>query len=365
VNAIPAGIVSLQDYIDAAEKRLPEAVWAYMSGYGADGRSRAENRAAFDRYPLRPRVLRDLSGGHTKLRLLGQELAHPILVAPMAYHKLAHPDGEHATLLAAAARNAVSVVSAQASTDMADLAGRAQGPLWFQLYFQPRREDTLRLVRRAEEAGYKALVVTVDAPVNGIRNTEQRAGFALPQGISAVNLAGFQSPERPVPEGGSQVFDGLMHLAPVWADIAWLCEQTKLPVLLKGILDPGDAALALEHGADGLIVSNHGGRVLDAGFSALEALPEVRARVGKEAVVLMDGGIRRGTDVLVAHALGADAVLVGLPILSALAVGGAVGVAHALDILRTEFEVAMALTGCKTLRDITSDTLWQTMPRQS
>ncbi|SNT72634.1 alpha-hydroxy acid oxidase [Paracoccus seriniphilus] len=365
MNAIPAGIVSLQDYIDAAERRLSPEIWAYIAGSAADGRSRAANRAAFDRHRLRPRVLRDLKGGHSRLTLLGEEIAHPILVAPMAYHRLAHPDGEHATLLGAAARKAISVVSSQASTDMTELAARAQGPLWFQLYFQYHRDDTLQLVRRAEDAGYKALVVTVDAPVNGIRNQEQRAGFSLPQGIHAVNLAGFATPRLHLPEGGSQVFDGLMQCAPTWADIAWLRNQTELPILLKGILDPEDAELALEHGASGVILSNHGGRVLDAGLSALDALPQVRARLGARALVLMDGGIRRGTDVLIACALGADAVLVGLPILSALAVAGAVGVAHALDILRTEFEVAMALTGCKTLRDITSDTLWHSPPRQS
>jgi 4-hydroxymandelate oxidase len=276
----------------------------------------------------------------------------------MAFHKLVHPEGEHATLLGAAARQTTAIVSAQASMDMSALAQKAQGPLWFQLYIQANRDDTLTLVRRAEHAGYKALVVTVDAPVNGIRNTETRAGFALPSDISAVNLAEFDAPDLTVKLGQSQVFDGFMHLAPTWDDIDWLRAQTTLPILLKGLLDPEDAALAVQHGADGVIVSNHGGRVLDAGLAPLTALPLMRERLGSEAILLMDGGIRRGTDVFVARALGADAVLLGLPILCALAIGGAVGVAHALDILRTELEVAMALTGCKTLADISADRLW-------
>ncbi|SFR12516.1 alpha-hydroxy acid oxidase [Poseidonocella sedimentorum] len=358
MSPIPAKIVSLQDYVDAAARALPAPTWAYLAGSGADGLTRAENRAAFDRLRLRPRVLADVAGGHTRLSLLGQSLTHPIIVAPMAFHKLAHPGAEEATLLGAAARDALAVVSAQASMDMTTLADGTSGPLWFQLYLQPLREASLRLVRRAEAAGYRALVVTVDAPVNGIRNEEARAGFALPRGISAVNLAGLPAPESPPAEGGSAVFDGLMPAAPTWEDIAWLRAQTDLPILLKGILDPDDAARAISLGAQGVIVSNHGGRVLDSGLSALDALPAIRAALGPQPAILMDGGIRRGTDVLKARALGADAVLVGLPLLAALAVGGAVGVSHALEILRTELEVAMALTGCKTLSDVSSKTLW-------
>ncbi|MBX9753649.1 MAG: alpha-hydroxy-acid oxidizing protein, partial [Pseudomonadaceae bacterium] len=232
-----------------------------------------------------------------------------------------------------------------------EVAEVASGPLWFQLYWQGDGPRTLALAERAEAAGYKALVLTVDAPVAGIRNREQRAGFVLPAHVRAVNI---DTPAQlpPLPEGGSAVFDGLLALAPQWADVAWLCQHSRLPVLLKGILHPLDAQLAMQAGAAGLIVSNHGGRVLDAQFPAIKALPAIRQMLGPDVPLLVDGGIRRGTDVLKAIALGADAVLIGRPYIHALSTAGALGVAHLLKLLREELEVAMALCGCRELADI-------------
>ena len=360
LQQIPADIAAVGDYQAYARERMSEQAWAYLTGGAADELTLQDNRQAFDRLRLRSRVLQDLRGGNTRLRLFGQDYEHPIFVAPVAYQKLAHADGELACVLGASALRAGMVVSTQASIELETIAAQAQTPLWFQLYIQPDRDFTAALVRRAEAAGYRALVLTVDAPVSGIRNREQRAGFALPAGIEAVNLRGM----RPLavsadPSASSLLLGGpLLNAAPTWADLAWLRAQTRLPILLKGILSAADAEQALAAGVDGLIVSNHGGRTLDGLPATIEALPEVAAAVQGRVPVLLDGGIRRGTDILKALALGADAVLVGRPCIFALAVAGAVGVAHVLQLLRAELEVAMALTGCADLASIGPQTIW-------
>ena len=359
---IPADAVALADYERHAKARLPAEVWAYVGGAGADGITRAANRSAFDALRLNGRVLADMRGANTRLRLLGADLDHPILLAPTAFHRLLHPEGEAATALGAAATGTGMVVSTQASLPVERIvaASRDAGgtaPLWFQLYLQPRREDTLTLIRRAEDAGFTALVVTADASVNGIRNEEARAGFRLPPGVEAVNLRGFAVPSSRAGPGQSPVFMGLLDAAPHWEDIGWLKANTRLPVLLKGIMGAHDAGLALDAGADGVIVSNHGGRTLDTLPASIEVLPEIAEAIAGRVPVLMDGGIRRGTDVLKALALGADAVLIGLPVLCGLAVGGAAGVAHVVTLLRAELEVAMALTGRRDLSAIDRDVI--------
>lgn len=349
MSAIPPDVVALCDYERHARALLPADVWAYIGGAGGDGITRAANRAGWEGLSLQGRVLADMRGAHTQLSLLGLDLEHPILLAPTAFQRLVHPDGEHAAALGAGATGTPMVVSAQASVTLEEIAAEAAGPLWFQLYMQVARADTLALVRRAEAAGYRALVVTVDAVVNGIRNEEARAGFRLPAGIEAVNLRGMAGPVVTAGPGESPVFRGLMEAAPRWEDIAWLRAQTALPILLKGIMSAEDAALAVEAGVGGIIVSNHGGRALDGLPATAEVLPEIAAAVAGRLPVLADGGIRRGTDVLKARALGADAVLIGLPVLCGLALAGAVGVAHVITILRAELEVAMALTGRRDL----------------
>ena len=358
-HTIPPGLVTLADHEQHARTQLDDNAWAYFSGGAADEISLRANRSAWDALPLWPRVLRPLAGGHTRVPLLGRTLAHPILLAPVAFQRLAHPDGELAMAYAAAALGAGVVLSTQASVSLESVAQAVlpdpgRGPLWFQLYLQPDRGFTQALVQRAEAAGYEALVLTVDAPTSGVRDRERRAGFRLPSGVGPVNLAGLQTPASPpLSPGQSALFDGLLHHAPTWDDIAWLQSITRLPVLLKGVLHPADARQAVSVGAAGLIVSNHGGRTLDTAPATATALPRVVQAVGGAVPVLVDGGIRRGTDVFKAMALGASAVLVGRPAVWGLANAGAAGVAHVLRLLRDELEVAMALTGCATLAEAT------------
>ena len=369
LQQLPPDVVTLADHEALAGEHLDDNAWAYFSGGAADEITMRSNRAAWDQLPLHPRVLRPLAGGHTRTELLGRTLAHPILLAPVAFQRMAHPDGELATAYAAAALGAGLVLSTQASVSLeavaqAVLPDRGRGPLWFQLYLQHDRGFTQALVQRAEAAGYEALVLTVDAPTSGVRDRERRAGFRLPPGVGPVNLAGLQAPAaaelRP---GQSALFDGLLHQAPTWDDIAWLQSITRLPVLLKGVLHPADARQAVAAGTAGLIVSNHGGRTLDTAPATASALPRVVQAVGGALPVMVDGGIRRGTDVLKAMALGASAVLVGRPAIWGLANAGAAGVAHVLRLLRDELEIAMALTGCATLADASQALLNADLPQ--
>lgn len=353
LSSIPRQIACVSDYEHWARQHVDAASWAYLNGAAADGLTMRENRAGFDRLTLRGRVLADLKGGHVRTHLLGDALPAPILLAPVAHQKLAHRDGELATVLGASAMQTPMVVSTEANIALEELAAAASVPLWFQLYLQPRRDDTMSLVHRAEAAGYRALVVTVDAPVNGLRNEEQRAGFALPAGISAVNLHGMpRRPEGNVAPGECLFASPLLAAAPGWDEIAWLRALTHLPIVLKGVTHPADAMRAVDIGVAAIVVSNHGGRVLDSQQATIDALPDVVAAVAGRVPVLLDGGIRRGSDVFKALALGASAVLVGRPIVHALAVAGAAGVAHVLHLLRVELEMTMALCGCRTVAGI-------------
>lgn len=340
----PDGLLpTLADYRCAGDAALQPDVAAWLKGGAGEELTLRRNEAAFDALPLLTRVLRDTGACDTTLTLLGKRLDHPILVAPLAWQRLVHPDAERAMAAGATAQGARMVLSAQATTPLA--GARAAGALcdWFQLYWLGR-DATLILARRAADAGYAALVLTVDAPVAGQRPRELRAGFALPKGMEAVNLAG-------LPQPGATLAD-LMAAAPRWDDLAWLCATAPLPVLVKGILHPDDAVQAIGAGAAGMVVSNHGGRVLDGLPASIEALPAVAAAASGRVPVLVDGGIRRGTDVLRALALGADAVMVGRPVIWGMAVAGATGVAHVLRLFRDELQIAMALTGCATIDDI-------------
>jgi 4-hydroxymandelate oxidase len=284
------------------------------------------------------------------------------LLAPIAYQRLAHADGELAVAFAAAAQGAGLILSAQASTAMEAVAAAMQaephsGSLWFQLYWRDDHGFMRELLHKVEGAGFEALVLTVDAPVHGARDRERRAGFKLPADVRAVNLGGVKRPLNLQP-GQSEMFDGLLPRAATWAEVEWLRANSRLPLLLKGLSHPRDARLAQELGVAGLIVSNHGGRTLDTLPSTVELLPRVRAAVGCAMPLLVDGGIQRGTDVLKAIALGANAVLLGRPYVHALAAAGAHGVAHALRLLRDELAIAMALCGCKTLAEANAELLW-------
>lgn len=357
---IPPGVVAPDDYEPLARERLTPEAYAYYAGGVADEISVRWNREAFERLKLRPRVLGDFTDGGTGLTLFGQPFEHPILLAPAAHHGLAVPEGEIATVVGAGGAKAGMIVSTESDFTLEEIARAARTPLWFQLYIQHDRGFTADLVRRAEEAGYGALVVTVDAPVYSLRNREQRAGYRPPKLSEHANMRGLHT--NYVAEaalGESLMFRGYLDVAARWADIAWLRSITRLPILLKGIMTPEDAERAITHGVDGIVVSNHGGRVLDTLPASIEVLPSVAQQVAGRVPILMDGGIRRGTDVLKALAFGASAVLVGRPYLYALAVAGPAGVAHVLHLLRCEFEVAMVLTGCRTLADIGPDVIWR------
>jgi 4-hydroxymandelate oxidase len=354
LSSIPPDVVCAADYARRAPDHLDPAGWAYLSGGAGDEVTLRENTSAFEALKLVPRVLSDVRGGHTGLELFGQALAHPFLLAPVGWQRLFHPDGEMASAQAAAVMEAVFAVSTYATTAIEDIAAQSRIAPWFQIYFQPEREDTERLVRRAEQAGCRVLIVTVDAPVNGPRNREQRAGFVLPPGMRAANLP----LSAHVGNAGQGVFGGAMARAPTWADVAWLCGLTRLPVIVKGVLHPDDAARALDNGAAGIAVSNHGGRVLDTVPAAVHALPGIARRLNGAAPILFDSGIRRGTDAFKAIALGAQAVMVGRPYVQALSVAGALGVAHLLRTLREELELAMALMGCVSLSDMSDAQLF-------
>ncbi|WP_146586062.1 alpha-hydroxy acid oxidase [Puniceibacterium confluentis] len=347
---------TLSEYFDVARARLAPGTAAYfLNGAGAE-LTLHRNRSDLEAIQVLPRVLRDLRGGNTALKLCDRNFAHPILVAPMAYQTLLDPEGESACAAAATAQDTCMVLSAQAAQPMDRV--RAAGPecRWFQLYWQASRTATMTLVQRAADAGFEVLILTVDAPVSGVRDGEITAGFALPEGVGPVNLQGLPIPRFvPLGDGESALFDRIAHILPNWEDVAWLCANAPLPVILKGILAPQDAMLAVQAGAAGVIVSNHGGRVLDGAPSAISMLPGVVAQVNGAVPVLMDGGVRRGVDVFRALALGARAVLVGRPVACGLAVGGALGASHVLRLLREELEVAMALSGCRRLDDITPD----------
>jgi 4-hydroxymandelate oxidase len=369
LGQIPNGVVNLDDHEAHARNRLDDNAWAYFSGGAADEITVRANRSAWDAIGLQPRVLRAVAGGHTRIELLGRTLAHPVLLAPVAFQRMAHADGELATALAASALGAGLVLSTQSSVPMeavaqAVLGDDGRGPLWFQLYLQQDRGLTRELVRRAENAGYEALVLTVDAPTHGARDRERRANFRLPAGVAAVHLNGASAPSNPpLQPGQSALFDQLLANAPTWADVAWLQTQTRLPILLKGILHPDDAREAVHMGLAGVVVSNHGGRTLDTAVATARVLPRIAEAVAGAVPVLVDGGIRRGTDVLKAMALGASAVLVGRPVVYALANAGAVGVAHVLRLLRDELEIAMALCGCATLAEVTTAVLYDHIER--
>jgi 4-hydroxymandelate oxidase len=308
------------------------------------------NREAFDRIRLRPRVLRVAGPVDTRATLLGRDLAFPILLAPTAYHRVLHPDGELETARGAAAAGITWVVSMGTNTPIGDIAREASSPLWFQLYFQSDQEFTRDVVQQAEQAGCEVLCVTVDTPVLGPRNRQARARFQLPPGIETPHLYDIGRRRQQIMNPRRVVI--------TWKDVEWVRACTKLPLVIKGILDPDDAEIAIEAGAQAIVVSNHGGRNLDTAPAAIDALIEVNDRVQGRVPLLVDGGIQRGTDVLKALALGASAVLIGRPYCYGLGVAGSAGVRRVVEILRGELEAAMILTGAPAIGAIYQSLLW-------
>ncbi|ATE61076.1 alpha-hydroxy acid oxidase [Thauera sinica] len=354
LHHIPPGIQCAQDYEALADRFIPAPAHAYIAGGSGQEATLRANLAAFDGIGIAPRLLRDVTAGHTRVKLLGRELRHPVLLAPVAFQTLAHPGGEIETARAADATDSCLVASTLSSFPLEDIARATRGDKWFQLYFQPRRESTLDLVRRAEAAGFGALVVTVDASVQSPSLRARRAGFRMPDDVRPANLQHHVQPGQVTLSGGqSLIFQGLMSEAPTWDDLAWIMGQTALPVLVKGVLHADDAHALQAMGVAGLVVSNHGGRTLDGIPASLKALPRIREAVGAGYPLLLDSGIRGGSDIFKALALGADAVMIGRLQVYALAVAGALGVAHLVKLLREELELCMALAGCPTPADIT------------
>lgn len=343
-------LVNLGDFEAAAAAGLTEGLLGYYAGGAGDERTLAENVAALTRRRLRPRVLVDVSGVSPATTVLGSAVSMPLLVAPTALHRMAHPDGEPAMARAAAAAGTVFCLSTLATSRPAEVAAAAPAaPRWFQVYCFRDRAVTEALVDEAVESGFGALVLTVDAPRAGRRERDFRTGFAVPAGVDmpAVRAAA-GGPVAPTPAE----FFSLLDLTLDWSVIGELSERG-LPVVVKGIQTAEDAALACEHGAAAIVVSNHGGRQLDGVAASIDVLPEAVEAVAGRIEVYVDGGVRRGTDVLVALALGARAVLIGRPMLWGLAVGGEEGALRVLELLKAEVELAMMLLGAPTPADVT------------
>lgn len=360
---IPSGkpeleaVLSLEEFESLAKPGMSAMAFAYVAGGAADELTLCANCEDWKRIRLAPRVLIDVSEIDVGIEILGQQFESPILLAPAAFHRLCHAEGELATVTGANEAGATLVLSSFSTVAVEEVTAAAKHPVWFQLYFQQDRGLTAQMVRRAEATGCKALCITVDTPVLGARHREARTRFELPADFKLPNLnlgAISHRPER------SAIYSQLLNAQLNWKDIEWVCALSKIPVVLKGVLNPEDAALAINTGVAALIVSNHGARNLDTLPSTAEALPRVVERVKDKIPVLVDGGIRRGTDVLKAIALGAKAVLIGRPYLYALAFAGAAGVARAIEILRTELMMAMALTGRTAINQIDRSVLWDT-----
>ena len=348
--------VNVLDFEAIARARMEPSAYDYFAGAAGDERTLAENRSAFDRVRFRPRVLVDVTKVDVGTTVLRDAISFPVLLAPTALNRLGHPDGELAVARAAGAAGTIMTLSTTASTTIEDVAGVATGPIWFQLYVYRDRDVTRSLVQRAEASGYRALVVTVDMPRMGHRERDTRNHFVLPAHVTMRNLETAGRTDAGAWDANSsfaEYWRNLLDPSLTWDAIGWLKSLTKLPVVVKGVLAPEDAERAIAAGADAIVVSNHGGRQLDGSLATIDALPDVAERVAGRVPILLDGGIRRGTDVLKALALGARAVLIGRPYLWGLAADGERGVGRVLDMLRTELELSMALAGCPTLASIT------------
>lgn len=352
-------MLNLSDYEAAARDRLPPATWGYYAGGANDEVTLRANRAAFDDVALRYRTMIDVSRRDQSTTVLDAPLSLPVLIAPTAMQRMAHEEGECATARAAHRAGTIMIVSTTATTSCADVRAAAGGPMWFQLYIYRDRGVTCALLERAREAGYQAIMLTVDAPVLGRRERDIRLGFTLPPHLRIANAvhAGMDA----VPDAAHDASGLMLHFRDLHdpaltpKDIEWVRQVSGLPVVVKGIVRGDDAVRAVEHGAVGVAVSNHGGRQLDTAVPSIRALPEVVEALQGRAEVYLDGGVRRGTDVLKALALGARAVLIGRPVIWGLAVAGEDGVVDVLRLLREELDLAMALAGAPTIDRITPD----------
>lgn len=341
-------MVTVSDYEAAAKLKLSPAAWAYFSGGSGDEITLRRNCEALDAIQLKPHILVDVSHIDTSCTLLGHRMEHPILLAPTSSHLLAHPEGELATVRGADAAGAILVASTHSNHPIEQISAIATGPLWFQIYIDDNRDEVRALIRRAEAAGAKVLCVTVDNPMPNARNREERVRS--------------QAPVLPFPNVGIELGPGARgrtRRSFTWKDLEWLRQFVKIPIVLKGFMNPEDAHRAVDYGTDAIVVSNHGARVLDTEPATIEVLPAVVDRVAGRVPVIFDGGIRRGTHILKALAYGACAVMIGRPYLYGLSVCGADGVRNVVRILRAELEAAMALTGCTRLSEIDRSVFWK------
>jgi isopentenyl diphosphate isomerase/L-lactate dehydrogenase-like FMN-dependent dehydrogenase len=353
LNHIPSGVLNASDYESLAPSFISDENFGYISGGSGFDKTLHQNRISFSQYNIIPSVFSDVRNASTKLELLGETLEHPFLLAPLAYQTLAHKNGEIATAQACEATDTLMVASTLSSYTMEDISKNVGSHKWFQLYLQDNFEDTLKLIKRAENSGYKAIVLTVDASVQLPSRTAINAGFKMPNDLYPANLT-YLTPSitETIDEQKSEVFRIFAKNVINKEIIKKIKEFTSLPLLIKGVLNPNDALALKELGVEGLIVSNHGGRTLDGVPASLVMLAKIRQAVGDDFCLLFDSGIRSGDDAFKAIALGANAVLIGRLQVYALCVAGALGVAHMIKLLRQEFELSMALTGANSIEDI-------------
>jgi 4-hydroxymandelate oxidase len=352
---IPLDVLNIFDLERLAKERLPVLAYDYYRSGAWDETTLKANREAYEKLKIHYKILVDVEKRDLSTTIFGQHIDFPILVAPTAFHKLAHPDGELATGRAAVKAKTIMTLSSLSTTTIEEVAEATNKTFWFQLYINKQREYTRDLVARAESAGAKALVVTVDTPLWGRRERDVRNGFHLPPGLSAINLVKYQQDGIAKGQSGAglgQSFAWMLDATLQWKDLDWLASITKIPIIIKGVCRVDDAIKATEHGIKGILVSNHGGRQMDSAPATIDVLPAIVDAVGNRTTVLMDGGIRRGTDAMKALAQGAKAVLVGRPVLWGLAAGGQQGVEKALSMLKEELDLGMALSGCRNLKEL-------------
>lgn len=359
LDEIPSEVVAPSDYERLAPEFIEAAALAHIAGGSGGEQSLQANLRALADIELHSRILQDLDEASTRISLLGQVFRHPVLLAPVSAQTLIHPQGELATAAGAAGQEAGLVVSTQASRPMEEIASQTDAPKWFQLYIQPEREHTRTLVERAQNAGFSALMITLNVPIQAPSYRAMRAGFVMPDHARSAHLDTSSSrPQVELRPDQSPIFQGMMSEAPDWDELAWVLKQTSLPTIAKGVTHPNDARRLIDMGIDGIVVSNHGGRALEAMPASIHCLPGIREAVGSAFPLLMDGGIRSGYDVFKALAMGADAVMIGRLQVYALAVAGSLGVAHLIKLVRDELELAMSLAGCTSIENVNRECLF-------
>lgn len=348
-------VTNVMEYQAIAKQKLPKMAYDYYASGAEDEWTLKENREAFSRILFRPRILIDVANIDMTTSVLGFKISMPIMISPTAFQKMAHPEGEYATARAASAAGTVMTLSSWATSSVEEVASTGPGIRFFQLYVYKDRKVVEQLVRRAEKAGFKAIALTVDTPRLGRREADIKNRFVLPPNLTLKNFEGLDlgKMDQSNDSGLASYVAGQIDRTLSWKDVKWLQSITSMPILVKGVITAEDARLAVHSGAAGIIVSNHGARQLDYVPATISALEEVVTAAQGRIPVFLDGGVRRGTDVFKALALGAAGVFIGRPVVFSLAAAGEAGVSNVLKMLKDEFELTMALSGCSSLADIT------------